>query len=240
MLGLGTIVNVLAVISGGFIGMFLNDGLKPRFQDILMKALGLSTLFIGVSGALKGMFTVQGSGLETTGTMTMIISLVLGALIGEWIDIEKRMEQFGVWIKSKVRGKDNPRLVEGFVTTSLVICVGAMAVVGSLQDGLTGDTSMLFAKSALDFVVVLIFASAFGQGAMLAAIPLGLYQGAITLFARLIEPILTEQVVADLSFVGSILIFGVGINLAFGNKIKVGNMLPALVIVVIYSLIFNS
>ena len=239
MIGLGTIVNVLAVISGGFIGMFFNDGLKQRFQDILMKALGLSTLFIGVSGALKGMFAVQDSGLEITGTMTMIISLVLGALIGEWIDIEKRMEHFGVWIKSIVKGKDNPRFVEGFVTTSLVICVGAMAVVGSLQDGLTGDTSMLFAKSALDFVVVLIFASAFGRGAMLAAIPLGLYQGAITLFARLIEPILTEQVVADLSFVGSILIFGVGINLAFGNKIKVGNMLPSLVIVVIYSLLFN-
>lgn len=233
MIGLGTIVNVLAVICGSFIGMLCNGGLKQRFQDILMQVLGLATMFIGASGALKGIFVFHGETIETTGTMLMIISLVVGALIGEWINIEKRMEHFGEWLKVKVKGRDNQRFVEGFVTASLVICVGAMAVVGALQDGLTGDASMLYTKSILDFVIVLIFAATLGSGVLFSAIPLGIFQGSITLFAKFIEPILSDQMINNLSFVGSILIFGVGVNLSFGNKFKVGNMLPALIIVVI-------
>ncbi len=236
MIGLGTIVNVLAVIIGGSIGLIFNGGLKKRYQDILMQALGLSTIFIGVSGTLKGMFRIIGDTIETSGTMIMIVSLVVGALIGELIDIEKRMEQFGEWLKNRVKGNSHPKFVEGFVTSSLIICVGAMAVVGSLQDGLTADASMLYTKSALDFVVVLISASTLGIGVLFSAIPLGIYQGLITVFARFIEPVLTDVMVANLSFVGSVLIFGVGVNLAFGKKFKVGNMLPAIVIVVICSL----
>ena len=237
MVGTGTIVNVAAVIIGGGIGMLVRGGIKQRFQDILMQALGLSTLFIGVSGALKGMFTVNGEGLETGGTMVLILSLVLGALIGEGINIEKQFERFGEWLKRKVKSSGDSRFVEGFVTASLVICVGAMAVVGSLQDGLTGDASMLYTKSILDFVIVLVLASALGKGVLFSALPLGILQGSITLFAGVIAPVLSDRMIDNLSFIGSALIFCVGINLCFGKKIKVGNLLPALVIALLAALI---
>ncbi|MDD6237221.1 MAG: DUF554 domain-containing protein, partial [Clostridiales bacterium] len=226
-----------AVIIGGGIGMLVRGGIKQRFQDILMQALGLSTLFIGVSGALKGMFTVNGEGLETGGTMVLILSLVLGALIGEGINIEKQFERFGEWLKRKVKSSGDSRFVEGFVTASLVICVGAMAVVGSLQDGLTGDASMLYTKSILDFVIVLVLASALGKGVLFSALPLGILQGSITLFAGVIAPVLSDRMIDNLSFIGSALIFCVGINLCFGKKIKVGNLLPALVIALLAALI---
>lgn len=237
MKGLGTIVNVAAVILGGGVGMFLKEGLKTRYQEILMQALGAATIFIGAAGALKEIFSVAGGGLETGGTMMLIFSLVLGSLAGEWINIELWMERFGVWIKSKVKGKDDPRFVEGFVTTSLVICVGAMAIVGALQDGLTGDASMLFSKAVLDGVLVLVFASTLGKGAIFSAIPVGILQGSVTMFAGALAPVLTDQTISSLSLVGSVLIFCVGVNLAFDKKFRVGNMLPALVFAVIYSLI---
>lgn len=238
MIGLGTIVNVLAVIAGSSIGLVFNGGLKKRFQDILMQALGLSTMFIGLAGALEGMFKISENRIDTTGTMVIIVSLVVGAFIGELIDIERRMEQFGEWLKKKVTTKSDSTFVEGFVTSSLIICVGAMAILGSLQDGLKADASLLYTKAILDFVIVLISASTLGLGVLFSAIPLGIYQGLITAFARFIQPVLTDKVIADLSMVGSILIFAVGINLAFGKRFKVGNLLPAIVIVVICNM-FN-
>ncbi len=237
MIGTGTIVNVSAVIIGSGLGMLIRSGIKQRFQDLLMQALGLSTLFIGAAGALKGIFTVNGDGLETGGTMVMILSLVLGALIGEGINIEKQIERFGEWLKGKVKSSGDSGFVEGFVTSSLVICVGAMAVVGSLQDGLTGDAAMLYTKAILDFVIVLVLASALGKGVLFSALPLGILQGSITLFAGVIAPVLSDKMIDNLSFIGSVLIFCVGINLCFGKKIKVGNLLPALVIAVLAALI---
>lgn len=237
MIGLGTIVNVLAVIAGSSIGLVFNGGLSKRFQDILMQVLGLATMFIGTAGALEGMFKIHENSIETTGTIIIIISLVVGGLIGELINIEKRMEQFGEWLKRKVTVKGDSTFVEGFVTSSLIICVGAMAVLGSLQDGLSADPSLLYTKAILDFVIVLISASTLGLGVLFSAIPLGIYQGLITAFAKFIQPILTDTVIADLSLVGSILIFAVGVNLAFGKKFKVGNMLPAVVVVIICSLL---
>lgn len=235
MRGLGTIVNVAAIVLGGCIGIFLKGGLKKRYQETMMQALGAATIFIGVSGALKGMFTINGGTIETGGTMMMIFTMALGALVGEWLNVERALERFGEWIKKRVKGKDDPRFVEGFVTTSLVVCIGAMAIVGSLQDGLTGDASMLYSKAFLDAIAVAIFASTLGKGAIFSAIPVGLLQGAITLFARALEPFLTEQIISNLSFIGSVLIFCVGVNLAFGKKFRVANMLPALIFVVIYS-----
>ncbi len=237
MRGIGTLVNVLAVFAGGGIGLIFRGGLKSRYQEIIMHALGLAVIFIGAAGALKGIFVITDETLETTGTMAMILSLVVGAVLGEWINIEDKMEQFGSWLKKKAKGKDDPRFVEGFVTATLVICTGAMAVVGSIQDGLSGDPSMLFAKAMLDAVIVLVFASTLGKGVLFSAIPLGIFQGSITLFAKVIEPILTEQMIGNLSFIGSILIFCVGINLAFGKKFRVGNMLPALLVAIAYCLI---
>ncbi|MDX9871129.1 MAG: DUF554 domain-containing protein [Clostridia bacterium] len=237
MIGLGTLVNVLAVLMGGLIGLFFHGGLKERFQNILLKSLGLSIMFIGISGALENMLKINENSLEASGIMLLVISLVTGSLLGEWINIEKRMEDFGEWLKMKVTAKSGSTFVEGFVTSSLVICVGAMAIIGSLQDGLYGDATLLFTKSILDFVFILISASTLGLGVVFSAIPLGLYQGLITVFAQYIQPLLTDKIISDLSLVGSVLIFAIGVNQVFGQKFKVGNMLPAIVIAVICSVL---
>lgn len=230
MIGLGTIVNTLAVIIGSAIGMLIKGGLKQRYQETLMQALGLATMFIGISGAMSGMLKIINNGIETTGSMILIASLVFGALVGEFLNIELRLEQLGNWLKSKVKVKNDSHFVEGFVTAALVICVGAMAIVGSLQDGLQGDSSTLFAKAILDFTIVMVFASTLGIGVMFSAIPLFVYQGSMTVFAAFLKPFLTETVILNLSFVGSVLIFAVGLNLCIGKKIKVGNLLPAMII----------
>jgi hypothetical protein len=230
MIGLGTIVNAIAIVIGGAIGLVIKDGLKQRFQDTLMQALGLATIFIGASGAMQGMLSVNDGTIETKGTMLLIFSLVIGALIGEFLNIEERLEKLGEWLKKKVKIKKDDRFVEGFVTASLVVCVGAMAIVGSLQDGLTGDHSTLFAKAILDFMIIMVFASTLGVGTLFSGLAVGIYQGTITIFASLLKDVLTTTVISNLSFVGSVLIFAVGINICFGKKIKVGNLLPAMII----------
>lgn len=238
--GIGTLVNALAVIVGGLIGVYLQNELKQRYQDILNQSLGVTIIFIGVSGAMSGMLKISTSGsIETQGTMILIGSIVLGSLFGEWINIELWMERFGEFIKNKAKVKNDPKFVDGFVFTSLVICVGAMAIVGSIQDGLAHDPSMLFAKAILDLFVVMVFASIYGKGAIFSFIPIALFQGLITLFASLLAPLFTDYMVAQISFIGSVLIFCVGINLAFGKKFKVGNMLPALITVVVFALILH-
>lgn len=234
MFGTGTLINVGAVIAGSSIGLALKGGIRQKFQDVLMQGLGMATMFIGLTGALQGMFTVGEKGLETKGTLMLILSLVIGSFFGEWADIELRLEKVGEWLKDKIKAQGESQFVEGFVTSSLVICVGAMAVVGSIQDGLTGDASMLIAKSLLDFVIVMVFASTMGIGVLFSAIPIGVYQGGITLCAALIEPWLTDAMIANMSFVGSVLIFGVGVNISFGKKFKVGNMLPAILVPVVW------
>lgn len=235
MKGLGTIVNVLAVLVGSGIGLFIKSGLKPRFQSILIQACGIASLLIGAGGTMAGMLTTTGNGFGTKNSMLLIFSLVLGGLLGEAINIEAGLERMGTRLKSVMKDNSDSRFVEGFVTASLIICVGAMAIVGSLQDGLTGDHALLFSKSILDFVIVMVFASTFGLGVMCSALPLGILQGGVTLTAGLIAPILSDALIANLSFVGSALIFCVGINITFGNKIKVGNLLPALLIPMVVS-----
>lgn len=231
MRGLGTIVNVAAVVAGGLLGLLLKNGLKQRVQDTLIQALGLSTLFLGISGALTGLLTLSEEGkLTTTGTAVLIASLVGGGLIGELINIEQGLERFGEWLKRKSKSENDAGFLSGFITASFVICIGAMAVVGSIEDGLSGNASMLYAKSALDAVIVTIFASTYGKGAIFSAIPVGIFQGSITLLAGLVAPYLGAAVIASLSFVGSALIFCVGVNLVWGKKFKVANLLPALII----------
>lgn len=236
MIGIGTLINTGAVVAGGCIGLCLKNGLKQRVQDTLMQACGIATIFIGISGALSKMLVQGQKGLETQGTMLLIFSMVLGAALGEWIDIETRMDSVGEKIKKIVNAQSDHLFVDGFVNVSLIICIGAMAIVGSIQDGISGDYSMLAAKAVLDFVIVLIFASTYGLGAVFSAAAIFVYQGSITLFAALAGSFVGDAFVNDLSFVGSVLIFCVGINVAFGKKVKVGNMLPALLVVCIYHL----
>ncbi len=236
MIGLGTIINTLAVAAGGVIGLFLKNGIKPNIQRILMQANGLAVIFIGISGVLEHMLVVENNEISTTGSMLLIFSLVIGSLIGEWIDIESKMNIIGEKLKSAVKMQNDLSFVDGFVNTSLIICVGAMAIVGSMQDGLTGDSSMLVAKALLDFIIVVVLTTTYGIGCAFSAVAIFLYQGSITLLAALFGSIISDILIADLSFVGCALIFCVGINLIKEKTFRVANMLPALLIPVIVEL----
>ena len=234
-IGIGTVANVAAIVSGGTLGLFFRGGLAQHYQDAVVRMLGLSSMFIGATGALTGMLSVQDGTLSTTSSTWIILSLVLGAIIGEFFNFEGRLEAFGEWLKKHAsRGEDN-RFVEGFVTASLVVCIGAMAIVGSLQDALLRDPSTLFTKSMLDFMSVLIFASTYGKGAIFSAIPVGILQGLTTLFASFLSPLFSPAVISSLSCLGALLIFCVGINLTFGNRFRVANLLPALILGPIFS-----
>lgn len=189
MIGLGTLINTAAVIAGGLLGLCLKNGLKKQMQDILMQACGIATIFIGASGALSKMLVIKDGRLEATGTMLLIFSLVLGGILGEWLGIEQKMDILGEKIKKAVKAQNDNLFVEGFVNVSLIICVGAMAIVGAIQDGISKDYSMLMAKAILDLVIVLIFASTYGIGAVFSAVPILVYQGSITLLAAFSAPL---------------------------------------------------
>lgn len=239
MPGLGTAVNAGAVILGGIAGMLFGKKINENIRDSLMKVLGLCVMFLGATGAFSGMLTVGSDGkLGTYGTMLMIVSLVVGTLAGELLKIENGLERFGEWLKKKVKAENDKGFTSAFVSTSLVICVGAMAVVGAIQDGLSGDHTTLFAKALLDFLIVIIMSSTMGLGCIFAFIPIVLLQGSITALAKLCEPVLSMgTVISDMSLVGSVMIFCVGVNLSFGKKFRVGNMLPSLIIAILYSVI---
>ena len=241
MIGMGTLVNMAAIIAGAAIGIIIRGRLQQRFQDTIMKALGLAVMFIGISGALQGMFRVEQDGLQTENIMLMVVSLAIGAFIGELIDIEARLDSLGERIKKalKVKGDKGKDFVEGFVNSSLLFCVGAMAIIGSLNDGLTGDATTLYAKGFIDGTVAIFFSSTLGLGVFFSIIPLGIYQGGITLSAKYIEPFLNERLISNISFIGSVLIFGIGINMIFGKRIKCGNLLPAVLVPIAYELIKN-
>ena len=237
MFGLGTLINTGAVIAGGLIGMTLKKGIPENCREVLMEACGVSTIFIGVGGVLSKMLVIHNGTLETQGTMLLIFSLILGSLAGSLLNIEMKLEEFGEFLKKKFHTEGDSLFVEGFVTCTLVICIGAMAIVGSIEDGLTGNASTLIAKATLDFVIVLVFASTLGKGVVFSALPLFLYQGSITLIAALCGNFMNTELVNWLSYVGSALIFCVGVNIAFGKKFAVGNMLPALLVPIFYSVI---
>jgi len=235
MIGTGTLVNSAAVIVGGIAGLILKRGIKQRFQDIVTQATGLAVIFIGIAGGMSQMLKLVDGKFETQGSMMLIVSLVAGALIGEWINIEGYAERFGAWLRHKAKSDGDSLFIEGFVTTSLTICIGAMAVVGAINDGLTGDAQMLYMKAILDLVIVIIYASTYGIGVIFAVIPLAIFQGSITLLARIIAPYLTQSVIDSMTMVGSVLIFCVGVNLVFKARIKVANLLPALLAAVAYA-----
>ena len=232
MFGLGTIVNVLAVLGGGVIGLFLRGGMNPRYQEAIVRIMGLSTIFIGAAGTLEHMLFVENgalTGLPIKETLLMILSMALGTFVGEVLDFDGKLERFGAWLKKVATRGEDSRFIEGFVTASLTVCIGAMAIVGSIQDGLSGDPSTLFTKSVLDFIILIIYASTYGKGALFSAIPVAILQGGVTVCAGLLQPIFSPPVIANLSFLGNMMIFCVGCNLAFQAKFRVANMLPALI-----------
>ena len=233
MFGLGTIINTAAILLGGVLGALFGRFLSDSAQDTLTKVCGVSTLFIAITGALEGMLTVENGAVVSSGAMLIIGCLAIGAVIGETLNIEGAFERFGEWLKQKTGNAKDKGFVNAFVTASLTVCIGAMAIVGAIQDGLTGDYSILATKAVLDLIIIMVMSCSLGKGTVFSAIPVAVFQGSITALAGLIKPVMTDAALANLSLVGNILIFCVGINLVWGKKVKVANLLPAIVVAVI-------
>ena len=218
---IGTIVNTLAVAVGGSIGLLLKKGIPQKITDAVMQGLALCVIFMGISGALEG-----------SKTLAMIVAMALGAVVGTLLDLDGRLNKLGDAIESKMGPGGQGKIATGFVTASLLYCVGALAIVGSLQSGLTGDNSMLYTKSMLDFISSIVLCASLGVGVILSAVTLFLYQGVITLLAQALTPVLTDAVIAEMTCVGSLLIIGMGLNMLGVTKIKIMNYVPAIFIVI--------
>lgn len=228
MFGLGTILNVAAIVLGGMLGGLFGKLLKESVQDALSKACGICVLFLGIGGALEGMLTVADGGVISGSSLLIVACLALGSLTGELLNIEGGFERFGKWLRDKTGNAKDNRFIDGFVTASLTVCIGAMAIVGAIEDGLTGDCSILATKSILDLIIILVMTCSLGKGCIFSAIPVGLLQGSVTALAVLMKPLMTQAALSNLSMVGNILIFCVGVNLVWGKKIRVANLLPAI------------
>ncbi len=234
----GSVINAVLIIIGTAVGMIIKGFFSEKIKDALLNALGLVVLFIGIGGALSGGLIVNNGSIETTNTTIMIASMVIGTIIGEILNIEDALQKFGDFFERKMKRLANESsFSEGFVSATLIFGIGAMAVVGALENGLTGNYDILFAKSIIDGVMSIILASTLGIGVGFAAISMLIYQGSISLLASFIEPYLNDLVVSQMNFVGSILIFVIGLNMLNITKIKVGNMLPAIFIPVLWYII---
>ena len=238
MPGFGTVLNVCGIVAGGVLGSLFGDRLGKNYRETLMLANAISVLFVGIAGAMSYMLKVSGGELSTQGTLMLVVSMAAGGLLGELADLDGRSEKLGIWLRHKTGNDTDSEFVEGFVSASLVVCVGAMAVVGSIEDGLTGDWSILAAKAVMDMVVIFVMTASLGRGCIFSAIPVGVIQGTITLLAVLAKPLFTDAAMANLSLTGSVLIFCVGVNLIWGKKFRVANMLPALVFAVAWAFLF--
>lgn len=236
MFGIGTIVNTLAVIVGGFLGLILKRKINEQMQMTITIATGVGILFLSILGVIQASITIHDGQMITSGTMISIVSLCVGGLLGEWFQIDKLFDRFGTKIKSMFHQEGDQQFQEAFLTTTFTICIGAMAIVGSIQDGLLGQPNTLFAKAFLDFVIVMIFAASLGKGSMFAAIPLFIFQGSITVLSHMIAQYISNTMLNNLNIVGNMLIFCVGLNLLFPKKVKVASLLPALIVAMIFGL----
>ena len=235
MPGLGTIINVCCIVAGGLVGLVGKRFISQRLQDALLKACGLSVIFLGLGGALEKMLTVATAAdgtvvLSSGGTMMILVSLAAGSAIGEAIDLDARFEALGSWLREKTGSSGDAAFVDGFVTASLTVCIGAMAIVGSIQDGISGDYTTLALKGAIDAVCICAMAASMGKGVIFSALPVGVWQGLVTAASTLLQPVMTQAALDNLGLVGSILIFCVGVNLIWPRTFKPANMLPAVFI----------
>ena len=215
---LGAIVNFFAILAGGTVGLLLKKGLPQRISDTIMGGVALIVLYIGIDGTLQGQET-----------LVAILSIVIGGALGAWIDIDRGLNWLGDYAQRKLAANaEGSTFAEGFVSASLLFCVGAMAVVGALQSGLSGNHEVQFAKALIDGVTAIVFASTLGAGVLLSAVAVLVYQGGITLLAGLLAPVLSDAVVAEMSCVGSLLIIGIALNMLNLTKLKLANYLPAI------------
>lgn len=223
---IGTAANALAIIAGGIIGLLFKNVIPEKISEALLKTTGLAVIGIGINLMLAGEnFTL------------LIISMVLGTIIGELIDIEGKLNKFGEFIESKMKNKQN-NIALGFVTCTLVYCVGSMAIVGSIQSGLTGNHEILFSKAVLDGITAVTFAATMGAGVVLSGISVLVYQGTITMLASLMQSVLSSVVVSEMTSIGGVIIMGIGLNFLLANRMRVGNLLPSIFIPIFYYLFF--
>nr|WP_300004340.1 DUF554 domain-containing protein [Tissierella sp.] len=221
---IGTFVNVLAIIAGSFLGYFMRNGIKEEYKATIIDGLGLSVIIMGIMSTIK-----------TDNFLLVIASIVIGSIVGEMIGIEKKLDHLGY--KLQVRfGKGDSNFSKGFITATLVFCIGAMSIVGSLEAGLTGNYKTLFAKSVLDGVSSIIFASSLGLGVVFSVFPVFIYQGFITILSTHLRELFTPALINEMSAVGGILIMGIAFNLMGIKKIRVSNMLPSLLVPIIFIL----
>jgi uncharacterized membrane protein YqgA involved in biofilm formation len=236
--GIGILANVLGIIGGGLLGLECGRLISERFQKTIMMSCAVAVIFLGLTGTVKEMLHIGSDGaVMLVGTNCILASLIGGAVIGEAINLEDRMECFGRWLQQKTGSGGDTRFVEGFVMASMTVCIGAMAVIGSINDRLLSDPSVLFAKTAIDAVVVMIMTATLGKECIFSAISVGVFQGIIFLLAGFLEPIMTSAALKSLSAVGNILIFCVGTNLFGLPHVRIANLLPALVIAVAWELV---
>ena len=243
--GIGSVINAAAIAGGGLLGLAVGRFLKERFQETLMKILGFAVIVMAIGGSRSRMLVVpvtqNGDGfhaaLDTQGTIMMILSLALGAILGELINLHKWFEKLGTFLRDKTGSQGDSRFIDAFVTASLTVCVGAMAIIGAIQEGIQGDPGTLISKAVIDFIVILTMASSMGKGCIFAALPVLVWQASVTYLAGLVAPIMTEVAISNLSLVGNVLILCIGVNMVWPKTIRVANLLPAVVIAVIFAFI---
>ena len=234
---MGTIINTIAVIVGGVLGNIFGKYLNKDNQATIIRSCAVAIIFIGIGGAMEGMLSIDTSSLLSGRSMFIVICLALGAMLGEIIDIESKFDAFGSFIKVKTGHAKDKKFINGFTTASFTVCIGAMAIVGSIKDGLVGDYSILATKSVLDLIIIMILTCSLGKGCIFSAIPIFICEGSL---AKVLSGVLTTSAITNISLIGSILIFCVGINLLFDKKISVANLLPSIVIAAIFAFLpFN-
>lgn len=231
---MGTLINVGAIIVATFVGIIFKKGLSEKIQKAIMFTLGLGLVALSLGWFIKDFLVIENNVISTRMDLLIIISLVIGVMIGEWIDIDQRLTDLAYKVEKKYK---LPPLAKGFITATLIFCVGAMAITGAIQDGLGLGMTTLLIKSTLDFITAMVLASFLGIGVIFSAISVLLYQGSIFLLARYLSEFMTDNMIVSMSMIGSIILIGIGINFMEIKKIKVANMLPALLIPIIYELI---
>lgn len=224
---LGTIVNSLAIVVGGLIGFFFKNIIPAKLSDSLLKASALAVIAVGIK------LTLVGEDLTL-----LIVSVILGTLIGELVNIEGKLDNLGAFVESKFKNKES-NITQGFVSCTLIYCVGSMAIVGSIQSGLTGNHEILFSKAVLDGIISITMAVSMGIGVVLSSISVFIYQGSITILAQFLQSLLSDVVVSEMTAIGGVLIMAIGLNFLEIKRIKVGNMIPAVFLPIIYFMIFK-
>lgn len=244
MAGLGTIVNVIAIIAGGLGGLVSRRFLKERYQETITRAMAFGIIVMALGSTLSQMLLVKisesenqlSASLDTQGTMMMIISLAAGALFGELLNLEQWFERFGKWLRDKTGSQGDSQFINAFVSSSLTVCIGAMAIIGAIQDGVSGNHDTLFAKAILDLIIIMMMTASLGRGCIFSVIPVAVLQGTITLLAREAAAVMTDAALSNITLVGNVLILCVGVNLIWPKTIRVANALPAIILAVLFAI----